>query len=93
MSKEIHRHITVRNEEGLHARPASQLVQAVRNLKCEIRMSVREGEEIDGKSILGVMMLAAERGTQLLVRVKGEDAEEALKAIARVLEDHLPEGV
>lgn len=90
MSKEIRRQITVCNEEGLHARPASQLVQAVRNMKCDIRMSVHEGEEIDAKSILGVMMLAAERGTKLMVRAKGDEAEEAINAIARLLEDHSP---
>lgn len=87
MKDEIRTTMTVRNEEGLHARPAAQLVQAIRHLQCEVQLSRVEGEEINGKSILGVMMLAAERGTQLGVRASGPDAQKAIEAIAEILGD------
>lgn len=77
---------TVMNEEGLHARPASQLVQALANLECQVFLSKTEdGEEVDAKSILGVMMLAAERGTKMSVRARGKDSKAAVDAISRIL--------
>jgi phosphocarrier protein len=87
MTKEHTADIIVGNEDGLHARPAAQLVQAIRNLNCQVHLWCRTGEEIDGKSILGVMMLAAERGTQVHVRTTGPDAVQAINEIARILED------
>ena len=91
MSQEIRTTITVENEDGLHARPAAQLVQAIRNLNCRVHLWCTEGEEVDGKSILGVMMLAAERGTTVHVRVDGPDSAQAVAEIARILEDHPPQ--
>ncbi len=88
MPEEICTQVVVGNEEGLHARPAAQLVQAIRNLNCRVQMWCAAGEEVDGKSILGVMMLAAERGTTIHIRAAGPDAAKAILEIARVLEDH-----
>ncbi len=87
MSEEIRIQIVVGNEEGLHARPAAQLVQALRNLNCKVRLSSNPAEEVDGKSILGVMMLGAERGARLTVRASGPDAQRAVEEIGRILED------
>ncbi|MCG3198881.1 MAG: HPr family phosphocarrier protein [Candidatus Omnitrophica bacterium] len=87
MSEEIRIQIVVGNEEGLHARPAAQLVQALRNLNCKVRLSNNPAEEVDGKSILGVMMLGAERGARLNVRASGPDAQRAVDEISRILED------
>jgi phosphocarrier protein len=86
MSQEIQVEVVVFNEEGLHARPAALLVQALQPLECQVYLSKRgEGEEVDAKSILGVMMLAAERGTKLLVRASGPDAGKAVEAISSIL--------
>jgi len=87
MTEEIQVEVTVMNEEGLHARPAAMLVQALQGLECQVYLSKEEGEEVDGKSILGVMMLAAERGSKLTVRAKGPDAREAVQCISRILKD------
>ncbi len=92
MPEEIRTQVIVGNEEGLHARPAAQLVQAIRNLNCRVFMWCTDGEEVDGKSILGVMMLAAERGTTINIRASGPDSSQAVAEIARVLEDHSAEG-
>jgi phosphocarrier protein len=87
MKDEIRTQVVVKNEEGLHARPAAQLVQALRNLNCQVYLSVKAGEEVDGKSILGVMMLAAEQGTCVKVRISGPDAAQALSEIIRIFKD------
>lgn len=92
MAEQIITKIVVGNAEGLHARPAAQLVQAIRNLNCQVIMWCQEGEEIDGKSILGVMMLAAERGTTIHIRANGPDSAKAVAEIARILEDHSAAG-
>lgn len=86
MTDEIQVEVTVLNEEGLHARPAALLVQALQGLECQVYLS-REGEEVDAKSILGVMMLAAERGTKLTIRAAGQDAQKAVDSISRILKD------
>jgi phosphocarrier protein len=85
MKEEIRAEILVSNEEGLHARPAALVVQALRNLNCEVFFSVQEGEEVNAKSILGVMMLAAEQGTKIRVRASGRDASQAMEEITRIL--------
>ncbi|MCA9431154.1 MAG: HPr family phosphocarrier protein [Candidatus Omnitrophica bacterium] len=80
--------LTVMNEEGLHARPASQLVQALQGMECQVFLAkVDDGEEVDAKSILGVMMLAAERGTKMSVRAKGKDSQKAIEAVSRILSE------
>jgi phosphocarrier protein HPr len=93
MPEEICTQVVVGNEDGLHARPAAQLVQAIRNLNCQVHMWCNADEEVDGKSILGVMMLAAERGTTIHIRASGPDSARAIVEIARVLEDHSVTGV
>jgi len=85
MSGEIRREIVIKNEEGLHARPASTLVSAIQGLDCEVFLSNPTGEEVDAKSILGILMLAAERGSKLGVRAAGPDAQKAVDAIFRIL--------
>lgn len=88
MTENIEVELVVMNEEGLHARPAALLVQALQPLECQVYLSKSgEAEEVDGKSILGVMMLAAERGTKLTVRVQGKDARKALDSITEILKD------
>lgn len=78
------RTLRVVNENGIHARPAAEIVKVASRFESEITIS-RDGLEVNGKSIMGVMMLAAECGAQILVRAAGRDAEAAVEAIAAVL--------
>lgn len=73
--------VRIVNRNGLHARPAAELVKVASKFKCDITM-VRDDLEVNGKSIMGVMMLAAEFGAELLIRASGPDAEQAVSAIA-----------
>ncbi len=75
------RAVTIVNQNGLHARPAAEIVKTASKFKSDIVM-VRDDLEVNGKSIMGVMMLAAEFGSTLVVRAEGPDSEQALTAIA-----------
>lgn len=77
----IEREIPVINKLGLHARASAKLVQITASFKSHILLSAR-GREVDAKSIMGVMMLAAGVGSTVLVRADGEDAEAAVSAVA-----------
>ncbi len=73
------------NALGLHARAAAQLVQAANRYRCEIHVE-KDGMQVNGKSIMGVLTLAAAKGTHILVTTDGEDAVEAMDALAKVIE-------
>jgi phosphocarrier protein len=79
MSKE--REVQIINKNGLHARPAAEIVKLATRFKSEITMT-RDDLEVNGKSIKGVMMLAAECGATLMVKAEGPDADQAVDAIA-----------
>lgn len=72
--------ITVSNKLGIHARPAAQFVKTASEFKAEIRVE-KDGEEVDGKSIMGLMMLAAGHGSVLKMIAEGPDADEALQSL------------
>ena len=74
----------ITNQMGLHARPAALLVQSVSNLDCKVSIE-KDGTKVDGKSIMGVMMLAAEFGSRIDVTIHGPDAEKAMEEIERVV--------
>ncbi len=78
------RSVQIVNKYGLHARPAAEIVKAAARFKSDITI-VRDDLEVNGKSIMGVMMLAAECGTTLALRAEGPDADQALDAIATVI--------
>ncbi|MCD6169513.1 MAG: HPr family phosphocarrier protein [Candidatus Latescibacteria bacterium] len=78
--------VTIKNQLGLHARPAALLVRTAEKFKSNIFI-VKGDLEVNGKSIMGVMMLAAEMGSQITIRAEGEDEKEAVEAIASVVED------
>lgn len=80
------REVRVKNRNGLHARPAAELVKIAARFKCDITIR-RDDMEVNGKSIMGVMMLAAECGATLRLHATGPDAEEALDAIAGLIAD------
>ena len=79
------RRVTVINPQGLHARPAHALVQLASRFQAEIEI-VKEGERVDGKSILSILTLAAVQGTQLILRARGPDAEAALDALVELFQ-------
>jgi phosphocarrier protein HPr len=74
------------NTLGLHARAAAQLVQTANRYKSEILVE-REGQSVNGKSIMGVLMLAAGKGSEIVVSCEGEDAEEAMASLAQLIEN------
>ena len=78
------RHVTIRNKYGLHARPAAELVKLASRFKSDVWVG-KEDLEVNGKSIMGVLMLAAERGSTLTLRAAGEDAEDAADALAALV--------
>lgn len=86
----IERTVTIMNRNGLHARPAAEIVKTAAKFKSEITL-VREDLEVNAKSIMGVMMLAAEFGSTLLLRAEGPDEETALEAMATLIESKFGE--
>lgn len=82
----VEREVQVRNRNGLHARPAAELVKIAARFKCDITIR-RDDMEVNGKSIMGVMMLAAECGATLRLQANGPDAEQAVEAIAALIGD------
>ena len=72
--------LTLKNRLGLHARAAAKLVHTASGFDAKITLT-RDGDEVDGKSILGLLLLAAGKGTPLVVRTEGSDEEQALAAL------------
>jgi phosphocarrier protein len=82
----IEREVTIRNRAGLHTRPASMLVKTASRFDSDVYLR-RDNYEINGKSVIGVMTLAAEQGATLTLLVEGEDEREAADAITELFED------
>jgi phosphocarrier protein HPr len=86
----IERSIEIKNRLGLHARAAAKLVHTAARFKSDIK--VRKGdEEVDGKSILGILLLAAGRGSTILVKADGEDERDALDAVEKLIDGKFDE--
>lgn len=77
--------MTVSSPQGLHLRPAHMLVNVAQQYQSGIEI-IRDGEAVDGKSVLSILTLAAEQGVQLTIRATGEDADQALDALAELFE-------
>jgi len=86
----IERTVTIANKNGLHARPAAEIVKTAAKFKSDITL-MRDDLEVNGKSIMGVMMLAAEYGSTLVLRADGHDAEEAVSALSTLIESKFGE--
>src|SRR5215207_3990518 len=86
----IERSVQIVNKLGIHARPAAEIVKTAAKFKSDITI-VREDLEVNGKSIMGVMMLAAEYGSELLLRADGADEQDAVSAIAKLIESKFGE--
>lgn len=81
----IERETTIVNELGLHARPAAELVKVANQFDSHIEI-VKDGMSVNAKSIMGVMMLAAETGSTVVFRADGPDAEAAVEALAKLVQ-------
>ena len=86
----IVRTLIVKNKYGLHARPAALFVQTASKHDANVTV-IKEGMEVNGKSIMGVLMLAAEKGSEITLQVDGKDEEETLQALVTLLEGKLDE--
>ena len=84
MAVSVEREFDILNRLGLHARAAAQLVRLANGFASEIHV-VKDGLEINGKSIMGVLMLAAPKDTKILIRATGLDADEAMAAIGELI--------
>ncbi|HZM88783.1 MAG TPA: HPr family phosphocarrier protein [Blastocatellia bacterium] len=86
------RSVTVSNRLGLHARAAARMVRRASQFNSSVEL-LREdtGETADGKSILSVLLLAASRGTTLIIKTEGEDEERAISALAELVEQKFGE--
>jgi phosphocarrier protein HPr len=80
----------IRNKHGLHARPAAELVKLATQFRAEITIR-KDTLEVNGKSIMGILMLAAEYGSELTIRAAGEDAEAALAGLVNLIEKRFGE--
>ena len=82
----------IRNPRGLHARAAARFVRLAGQFRSQVKVE-RGGRRMDGKSILGMLLLAASRGTRLRLLVDGEDEDEATRALTELIETGLGEEV
>ena len=80
----IKRKVKIKNKQGLHARPAAIFVQVANKFDSDIVLS-KAGQKVNGKSIMGIMMLAAEQGSTLCITAAGDDAHEAAEELERLL--------
>ena len=90
MADVVEQTVMIVNELGLHARAATKLVQLASKFPCEITLT-KDGHEVNGKSIMGVLMLVASKGTQVTIRAKGDRAAEAVAGIAALVADKFGE--
>ena len=87
----IERDVEIVNRLGLHARAAAKLVHLAGSFECDVTLS-QDGEQVDGKSILGILLLAAGQGSRIVLRCDGGDEEEAMEALTGLIADKFGEG-
>ncbi|MDR0386659.1 MAG: HPr family phosphocarrier protein [Treponema sp.] len=86
----IERIVTVQNRAGLHARPSAFLVQSVRNFQCNIYLE-KDGDRVNGKSIMGVITLGAAYGTEIKIVTEGPDEQTAADALVKLFNSKFEE--
>lgn len=86
----IERQVEIINRLGLHARAAAKLVHTASAYEAQVTLS-KDGDEVDAKSILGILLLAAAQGNQLTVRCEGSDEEAAMEAVTGLIADRFEE--
>jgi phosphocarrier protein len=77
--------ITILNENGLHALPASRFVKMAERFVCDIEM-IKDGIKVDGRSIMGILTLACEKGSKVILMCSGKDEHEAFTVLRKILE-------
>jgi len=82
--------VKIQNELGLHARAATKLVQLASKYPCDVTLT-KDGHEVNGKSIMGVLMLVASKNSSVTIRAKGDRADEAVAAIVQLVDDKFGE--
>ncbi len=82
--------LVVKNRLGLHARAAAKFAETASRFKSDIKVS-KDGVEVDGKSIMGLLTLIAEKGSRITVSAEGPDADKAVDALERLVEDKFGE--
>ncbi|MFH1847163.1 MAG: HPr family phosphocarrier protein [Candidatus Omnitrophota bacterium] len=80
----IEKKITIKNRSGLHARPAAYFVQVANKYESKITI-IKEDQEVNGKSIMGILMLAAEKGARITIVGEGHDAQAAVEELSEIL--------
>ena len=86
----VEQRLQITNELGMHARAATKFVQTANKYQSAVTVE-KDGQSVNGKSIMGVLMLVAAKGSSILVRCTGADAEEAMKALAQLVKDKFGE--
>ena len=89
-AQKVEKEIPIINRLGLHARPAAMFVRIASRYRSEVWVS-KEGEEVNGKSIMGLMMLAAGQGSKLRLRCEGPDADKALEELEQLIKSKFNE--
>jgi phosphocarrier protein len=84
------RTLMIVNELGMHARAATKFVQLAAKFPCEVLVA-KEGHEVNGKSIMGVLMLVASKGSTITIKARGDRADEAVAALAQLVNDKFGE--
>lgn len=84
------RAVVIKNELGMHARAATKFVQLAAKFPCDVSV-VKDGHEVNGKSIMGVLMLVAAKGTTITIRAKGARCEEAVAQLTQLVDDKFGE--
>lgn len=82
----IRKKLTVKNKQGLHARPAALFVQIANKFNARITVG-RDKEEVNGKSIMGILILGAEKGSQIVIEAEGDDAHLAIVELEKIVSD------
>lgn len=90
MSTEFEQKVEIQNKLGLHTRAATLLVQLASSFPCEVFVA-KDGQEVNGKSIMGILMLVAAKGTWITIRCEGERADEALPALIKLVDSKFGE--
>lgn len=80
----VRKKMVVKNKQGLHARPAALFVQVANKFDSRITIK-KDGEEVNGKSIMGILMLGAEKGTAVVIEADGHDAHLAMAELERII--------
>ena len=88
--EKVEKEVTIVNRLGMHARPAAMFVRIASRYRSEIWVE-KEGEQINGKSIMGLMMLAAGQGSKLIIRCEGPDASRALDELEQLIANKFSE--